>query len=41
MLKVICHEIIDVDMEEDCGDIMHIDGEIDRNGKGKVLQSSL
>ncbi|KAG8386319.1 hypothetical protein BUALT_Bualt03G0136600 [Buddleja alternifolia] len=33
--EVIHHEIIDVDMEEDCGDVILLDGEVDRRGKGK------
>lgn len=36
MLKVICHEIIDVDNEEDHLDVMHIGG----SSKGKVFLSS-
>lgn len=39
-LKVICHEIIDVDMEEDCDDASLTDWEVDRSAKGKVPQSS-
>lgn len=34
------HEIIDVDMEEDDGAAVHINGNMGRNGKGKVHQSS-
>ncbi|KAI3457461.1 hypothetical protein Pfo_014124 [Paulownia fortunei] len=38
--EVVCHEIIDVDMEEDCGDVILIDGEVDRSGKGKEALSN-
>ncbi|KAK6134604.1 hypothetical protein DH2020_031663 [Rehmannia glutinosa] len=37
--EVVC-EIIDVDIEEDCGDAMLIDGEVDRRGKGKEALSN-
>ncbi|KAL0443528.1 UNVERIFIED_CONTAM: putative ubiquitin-conjugating enzyme E2 26 [Sesamum latifolium] len=38
--EVICHEIIDVDMEEDSGSVMLIDGAVDRSGKGKEALSN-
>ncbi|KAL0306508.1 UNVERIFIED_CONTAM: putative ubiquitin-conjugating enzyme E2 26 [Sesamum radiatum] len=37
---VICHEIIDVDMEEDSGSVMQIDGAVDRSSKGKEALSN-
>ncbi|KAK6132674.1 hypothetical protein DH2020_033590 [Rehmannia glutinosa] len=36
---VICSEIIDVDMEEDCDEVMLTDVEVDTSAKGKVLQN--
>ncbi|KAL0353758.1 UNVERIFIED_CONTAM: putative ubiquitin-conjugating enzyme E2 25 [Sesamum angustifolium] len=38
--EVICHEIIDVDMEEDSGSVMQIDGAVDRSSKGKEALSN-
>ncbi|KAI3466116.1 hypothetical protein Pfo_022779 [Paulownia fortunei] len=38
--EVICHEIIDVDMEEDCDDVMLTDGEVDTSTKGKEVLSN-
>ncbi|KAM7498704.1 hypothetical protein LguiA_023118 [Lonicera macranthoides] len=32
---VICHEVIDVDMYEDCGGLMILGGKVDTNSKGK------
>ncbi|XP_075486573.1 uncharacterized protein LOC142526208 [Primulina tabacum] len=37
---VVCHEIIDVDVEEDCGDVMIIDHKVGVHGKGKEALSS-
>ncbi|KAL2476343.1 putative ubiquitin-conjugating enzyme E2 26 [Abeliophyllum distichum] len=37
--EVICHEIIDVDMDEDC-DVMLIDGQVDTSCKGKEALSN-
>ncbi|KAK4439187.1 putative ubiquitin-conjugating enzyme E2 26 [Sesamum alatum] len=37
--EVLFHEIIDVDMEEDSGSVMLIDGAVDRSGKGKEALS--
>ncbi|KAH6764279.1 ubiquitin-conjugating enzyme 25 [Perilla frutescens var. hirtella] len=38
--EVICHEIIDVDMEEDCDDASLMDSEVDGSAKGKKVHSN-